>query len=64
MDEFCRTVEDLRKVKGTAPSLFFEEIEDRLKKVEQFVMEQTKKAKDMHDGFNQLLEYRTVLRET
>jgi V-type H+-transporting ATPase subunit a len=50
--------------KNIAPSLFFEEVEDNLKKTEQFVLEQTKKAKDMHDAFNQLLEYRTVLRET
>ncbi len=27
-------------------------------------MEQTKKAKDMHDGINHLIEYRLVLKET
>jgi|JI102314A2RNA_FD_contig_31_1043334_length_371_multi_2_in_0_out_0_1 hypothetical protein len=27
-------------------------------------MEQTKKAKDMHDGINYLIEYRLVLKET
>jgi|JI9StandDraft_1071089.scaffolds.fasta_scaffold224706_1 hypothetical protein len=57
-------IENMRKQKNIAPSLFFEEVEDKLRKTEVFVMEQTKKAKDMHDSFNQLLEYRTVLRET
>lgn len=64
MNEFNETIDVVRKVKNIAPSLFFEEVEDRLKKTEQFVLEQTKRAKDMHDAFNQLLEYRTVLRET
>jgi hypothetical protein len=27
MEEFLRTVEELRKARNTAPSLFFEEIE-------------------------------------
>lgn len=57
MDEFCETIDKVRKVKNIAPSLFFEEVEEKLKKTEQFVLEQTKKAKDMHDAFNQLLEY-------
>ncbi len=64
MEQFVKTVEDLRKSWNTAPALFFEEIEGWLWKTEQFVMEQTKKAKDMHDGINHLIEYRLVLQET
>lgn len=64
IEELNHTINKVRSQKNIAPSLFFEEVEEKLKKTEQFVLEQTKKGKDMHDAFNQLLEYRTVLRET
>ena len=44
-----------------AANLLFEEIETDLIEKEKFVLEQTKKLKDMHDNFNSLVEYKNVL---
>ncbi len=44
--------------------MFFEEVESSLRKTEQFVNEQTKKEKDMHDAVNKLIEYKRVLIDT
>ena len=46
-----------------AGNLFFESIEEDIKNKENFVQEQTRKGKEIHDSFNLLFEYRTVLKK-
>ena len=64
MQEFMGIIDQMRESRGIAPSLFFEQIESGIKTTEEFVNDQSKKEKDMYDAFNQLLEYKKVLKET
>lgn len=45
-----------------AGNLFFESIEEDIKNKETFVQEQNRKNKEIHDSYNLLIEYKTVLR--
>lgn len=46
-----------------AGNLFFESIEEDIKNKETFVQEQNRKNKEIHDSYNLLIEYKTVLRK-
>jgi len=59
-----RIIEEMRRTRNIAPSLFFEQIESGIKTTEEFVNDQTKKEKDMFDNYIQLFEYKKVLQET
>lgn len=51
----------MRKAKGKAASLFFEEIEKDVKEKETFIQNQIKDLKEMKDNFNYLVEYKSVV---
>jgi V-type H+-transporting ATPase subunit a len=61
--EFLNTVNNMQSKMKKAGNLFFESIEEDIKNKEKFVQEQTRKGKEIHDSFNLLFEYRTVLRK-
>lgn len=61
--EFLNTINNMQGRMKKAGNLFFESIEEEIKKKEKFVQEQTRKSKEIHDSFNLLFEYRTVLRK-
>lgn len=61
--EFLNTINNMQNRMKKAGNMFFESIEDDIKNKEKFVQEQTRKSKEIHDSFNLLFEYRTVLRK-
>ena len=61
--EFLNTVNNMQGRMKKAGNLFFESIEDDIKAKEKFIQDQTRKSKEIHDSFNLLFEYRTVLRK-
>jgi len=62
-DDFLNSIEFWQKHTNKAVHLFFETIEHEMKVKEQFIQEQTIKAKDMHDNYNLLFEYRIVMKK-
>lgn len=63
-DHFFNTIDDMRLNIKKNDLLYFETIESEISQRELFLQEQIMKAKDMHENFNLLFEYRTVLRKT
>lgn len=63
MEEFLNNINSMHNKLKKAGNLFFESIEEDIKAKEKFIQEQTRKGKEIHDSFNLLFEYRTVLRK-
>lgn len=61
--DFLNVINTMQSRMKKAGNLFFELIEDEIKQKEMFVQEQTRKGKEIHDSFNLLFEYKTVLKK-
>lgn len=63
VQEFLNTINNMQSRIKKAGNMFFESIEEEIKQKEKFVQEQTRKGKEIHDSFNLLFEYKTVLKK-
>jgi V-type H+-transporting ATPase subunit a len=63
VQEFLNTINNMQNRVKKAGNLFFESIEEEIRDKEKFVQEQTRKGKEIHDSFNLLFEYKTVLKK-
>jgi V-type H+-transporting ATPase subunit a len=61
VQDFLNNINDMQSQMKKAGNMFFESIEEDIKIKEKFVQEQTRKGKEIHDSFNLLFEYKTVL---
>ena len=60
-EEFQQMLTQVMTQRGTAPSLFFEDIEQSLIETEEFIQEQVRREKDMYESFASFQEYQQVL---
>jgi hypothetical protein len=51
VDAFNEQIENMRAHRGTAASLFFEEVEENLKQTEKFLSDQIKKERNISEEF-------------
>ena len=63
VQEFLNNINNIQNKMRKAGNLFFESIEEDIKEKEKFVQDQTRKGKEIHDSFNLLFEYKTVLKK-
>lgn len=61
--DFLDSVEYMKSQNKIVGDMYFETIEREIEQKEVFIQEQTNKAKEMHENFNLLYEYRIVLRK-
>lgn len=58
---FLDNIDAMYRARQKSSSLYFEEIEGKIKEKESFVVEQVDVLKRMHEDLNQLIQYKTVL---
>lgn len=63
VQEFLNNMNTMQSQMKKSGNMFFESIEEDIKQKEKFVQEQTRKGKEIHDSFNLLFEYKTVLKK-
>jgi V-type H+-transporting ATPase subunit a len=63
VQEFLNNMNTMQSQMKKSGNMFFESIEEDIKQKERFVQEQTRKGKEIHDSFNLLFEYKTVLKK-
>ncbi|CAI2384126.1 unnamed protein product [Moneuplotes crassus] len=63
VQEFLWSINNLQE-SNKSGELFFESIEQDICEKEQFVKDQTKKSKEIHNSLTLLIEYKTVLQKT
>ena len=61
VQEFLNNINSIQNKMKKAGNMFFESIEEDIKIKENFVQDQTRKSKEIHDSFTLLFEYKTVL---
>jgi len=61
LTEFVGLMAEVRKAKQKAASLLFEEIEHETREQDGFVMEQLNRMKEMHENYETLTDFHTVL---